>query len=249
MPTIKQVTAAEADYVTQLFALAFFDDPTWGWAFPDAQKRMEQHRLWWSLFMHSALPYGRVWMTDDGSAASLWIPPNRPELSDEDAARMEPMLREFVGAHADEVLVLLDRFDANHPRGVAHYYLSLLGTNPDHRGNGKGRAWGCWPQTWLRSTRKASRRTWSRATETTITDTSGLGSCRLASSRHPPAGRLWLACGAIPDDRTTSTGLPLGADRGGSARRSLTRREQLRFLGLKLSLGQCAAITKVGELR
>lgn len=138
MPTIKQVTAAEADYVTQLFALAFFDDPTWGWAFPDAQKRMEQHRLWWSLFMHSALPYGRVWMTDDGGAASLWIPPNRPELSDEDAARMEPMLREFVGAHADEVLVLLDRFDANHPRGVAHYYLSLLGTNPDHRGNGKG---------------------------------------------------------------------------------------------------------------
>lgn len=138
MPTIKQVTAAEADYVTQLFALAFFDDPTWGWAFPDPQKRIEQHRLWWSLFMHSALPYGRVWMTDDGGAASLWIPPNRPELSDEDTARMEPMLREFVGAHADDVLVLLDRFDANHPRGVAHYYLSLLGINPDHRGNGKG---------------------------------------------------------------------------------------------------------------
>jgi GNAT superfamily N-acetyltransferase len=138
MPTIRRVTAAEADFVTQLFTLAFFDDPTWGWAFPDPQKRMEQHRLWWGLYMHSALPHGFVWMTDDGGAASLWIPPNLPELSDEDEARMEPMLREIIGAHADDVLVLLDRFDANHPRGVPHYYLSLLGTNPDHRGNGKG---------------------------------------------------------------------------------------------------------------
>ena len=37
-----------------------------------------------------------------------------------------------------EPLTLLDRFDSNHPRQPPHYFLSLLGTHPDHRGRGKG---------------------------------------------------------------------------------------------------------------
>ena len=41
-------------------------------------------------------------------------------------------------AQRDEVLVLLERFEANHPSDPRHYYLSLLGTHPDHRGRGKG---------------------------------------------------------------------------------------------------------------
>jgi GNAT superfamily N-acetyltransferase len=132
------VTEAESERVIELFVLAFYRDPTWSWAFPDADKRMDQHRILWGLFMHSALPYGCVWMTDDGGAASLWIPPGEPELSDEDNARVEPLVRELVGPHADAVLMLLERFDANHPRDETHYYLSLLGTHPDHRGQGKG---------------------------------------------------------------------------------------------------------------
>jgi GNAT superfamily N-acetyltransferase len=132
------VTEAESDRVIELFVLAFYGDPTWSWAFPDADKRMDQHRILWGLFMHSALPYGCVWMTDDGGAASLWIPPGEPELSDEDNARVEPLVRELVGPHADAVLMLLERFEANHPRDETHYYLSLLGTHPDHRGQGKG---------------------------------------------------------------------------------------------------------------
>jgi GNAT superfamily N-acetyltransferase len=132
------VTGTQADRVTELFSLAFYEDPTWSWAFPSPDKRMAQHRIWWSLFIHSALPYGWVWMTEDGGAAASWIPPGEPELSDEDEARIEPLLRELVGSHADDVLALLERFDANHPRDPPHYFLSLLGTHPDHRGRGQG---------------------------------------------------------------------------------------------------------------
>jgi GNAT superfamily N-acetyltransferase len=137
-PGVRQVTEAEAEQVTELFTLAFYDDPTWGWAFPIPDKRMDHHRAWWGLYMHSALPYGWVWMTDDGGAVALWIPRGKPELSDEDEARVEPMLRELIGSDTDDVLTLLDRFEANHPRHAPHYYLSLLGTHPDHRGRGKG---------------------------------------------------------------------------------------------------------------
>jgi GNAT superfamily N-acetyltransferase len=137
-PRVKLVTEAEAEPVSELFALAFFDDPIWSWAFPDPARRMEHQRAWWSLYLHSAIPYASVWMTDDGGAAALWIPPGEPELSDEDEASVEPLLRELVGAHADAVLTLLDRFASNHPRQRPHAYLSLLGTHPDHRGQGKG---------------------------------------------------------------------------------------------------------------
>lgn len=134
----RRVTAAEAGDVVELFTLAFHEDPTWSWAFPNPEARLDQHRAWWSLFMHTAVPYGWVWMTEDGGAASLWIPPGRPELSEEDEAQVEPLLRRLVGAHADDVLTLLDRFDSNHPSAEPHFYLSLLGTHPDHRGQGKG---------------------------------------------------------------------------------------------------------------
>lgn len=137
-PGLVCVTESQAAQVTELFTLAFFDDPTWGWAFPDPARRLDHHRAWWGLYMHSAVPYGSVWMTDDGGAAAVWIPPNQPELTDEDEAKVEPLLRELVGAHADDVLTLLERFESTHPRHTPHYYLSLLGTHPDHRGQGKG---------------------------------------------------------------------------------------------------------------
>jgi hypothetical protein len=40
-------------------------------------------------------------MTEDGGAAALWIPPGEPELTHEDEARVEPLLRELIGSHAD----------------------------------------------------------------------------------------------------------------------------------------------------
>lgn len=135
---VERVTEAEAGRVIELFTLAFYGDPTWSWAFPAPDRRMEHHRALWGLFMHSAVPYGSVWMTADGGAAALWIPPGEPELTPEDDARVEPLLRELIGSRAEDVLELLYRFDAHHPRHEPHYYLSLLGTHPDHRGQGKG---------------------------------------------------------------------------------------------------------------
>jgi GNAT superfamily N-acetyltransferase len=134
----RTATAAEVADIVELFALAFHEDPTWSWAFPDPETRLDDHRAWWGLYMHTAVPYGWVWMTEDGGAASSWIPPGKPEVSEEDAGQVEPLLRRLVGAHADDVLTLLDRFDSNHPSAEPHFYLSLLGTHPDHRGQGKG---------------------------------------------------------------------------------------------------------------
>jgi hypothetical protein len=200
----RRVTAAEAGDVVELFTLAFHEDPTWSWAFPNPEARLEHHRGWWSLFMHTAVPYGWVWMTEDGGAASSWIPPGRPELSEEDEAQVEPLLRRLVGAHADDVLTLLDRFDSNHPSAEPHFFLSLLGTHPDHRGQGKGMASS--PRISRESTGWACRPTSTRATAPMITATNGSASSRLESSRFQAVNPRSPACGATHAEAQTGSG-------------------------------------------
>jgi GNAT superfamily N-acetyltransferase len=119
-------------------AEAFYDDPVWAWAFPDPERRLEQHRVLWRFAAASALDYGWVWLTDECASATLWIPPGRPELRPEDEARLEPLLNKLLGDGATRVLDTFERFDAAHPKGEPPYYLSLLGTHPEHRGRGEG---------------------------------------------------------------------------------------------------------------
>ena len=127
----RQATAAALEGVVDTLVSAFYDDPTWSWAFPDPERRREQHRWMWTLCTQSSLRQGGVWMTPGCEAVTVWIPPGGEELSAEEEHEMiegvEPPIRE-----------LLDRFEHNHPRERQHWYLSLFGTHEDHRGKGIG---------------------------------------------------------------------------------------------------------------
>ena len=107
---------------------------------------------------------------------------------------VEPLLRELIGAHADDVPTLIDSFDSSHPRHTPHYYLRIFGTHCDHRGHGKGL--GLPRRTSPRSTRRACRPTSSQATVQTSTATTASASCKWMRSQRRPAGRPWPACGA-----------------------------------------------------
>jgi GNAT superfamily N-acetyltransferase len=92
----------------------------------------------WRLFISSALRYPWVRMLDGAAAVALWIPPGGTELTAREENELEPLLRRLVGERAPAVLELLESFEAAHPRDRPHYYLSLLGVHPDHRGKGIG---------------------------------------------------------------------------------------------------------------
>jgi GNAT superfamily N-acetyltransferase len=132
----RRATERDLDLVTETLTAAFSADPLWSWAFPER----EGLATWWRFLVASALRYPWVWIADEGAAASVWIPPGGVELTDRDEERVEPLLRDLIGARAGEVLELLERFERTHPREVPHYYLSLLGTHPEHRGRGLGMA-------------------------------------------------------------------------------------------------------------
>jgi len=124
--------------ITDTVSTAFFDDPVWSWAFPDPALRAGQYALWWPLWIEAGLRNRSVWVTPQCEAATVWTPPGAAELSAEDEARLEPLLRELVGAHAADILDGIERFDAAHPHDEPHWYLSIIGTHTAHRGAGLG---------------------------------------------------------------------------------------------------------------
>jgi GNAT superfamily N-acetyltransferase len=131
-------TRAEIPAAVETLARAFYADPVWSWAFPDPKRRLEQHRAVWGLVAEAALSYESAWLTGDCAAVALWIPPGKPELLPVDEERLAGILTELLGDGAARVLETFERFEAAHPDGDPHYYLSLLGTNPDRRGQGLG---------------------------------------------------------------------------------------------------------------
>lgn len=120
--------------VTEILWLAFAADPLWRWAFPD---HADQRPLW-QLYVSSALKHGWVWTIGDFAAATVWIPPGQSELTPAEEATVPAMMREAAGERAGEVLGLFDAFEQSHPHEPPHYYLTLIGTHPEQRGQGLG---------------------------------------------------------------------------------------------------------------
>jgi len=129
-------THADVDGVTATLTAAFATDPLWTWAFPEARDQA----VWWRYCIASAFRYPGVWISGEYAAVSVWIPPGGVELTEEEQRGLEPLIRGLIGARCDDVMELLERFETSHPQGEPHYYLSLLGTHPDRRGEGLGMA-------------------------------------------------------------------------------------------------------------
>jgi ribosomal protein S18 acetylase RimI-like enzyme len=131
---IRIATASDLEGLTKTMTAAFEHDPLWSWAFPDPADLA----VLWRFYIGSALRYPNVWIVGDYAAASSWIPPHGTELTEDEEERMESLVRELIGERAAVVMQLVNRFEAAHPREQPHYYLSLLGTHPDYRGQGLG---------------------------------------------------------------------------------------------------------------
>jgi GNAT superfamily N-acetyltransferase len=143
-PTPVQARVAgqdDLDAVAETLARAFYEDPVWSWAFRIPERGPEPLRAAWTFLASSALGYDWVWCTEGYAAASLWIPPGKPEIKPEEEDRFEAMLERLLGDGAARLFATWECFDRAHEIELLrqpYYYLSLLATHPDHAGNGFG---------------------------------------------------------------------------------------------------------------
>ena len=131
-------TPADAPLVTRILVDAFHDDPMWGpWAFPDPRTRQQHRETVFRMLVDGALRYPCVWLSSDNAATAVWIPPGGSELSPAQEQVIDSVLHESLGARATAVLHAFEMFARARPTHP-HYYLTLLGTVPMHRGRYAG---------------------------------------------------------------------------------------------------------------
>ena len=130
--------ADDIDDLTSTLAGAFYSDPVWSWAFDDPATRSTGQAALWRLSLEGSIDHGWVWTTPGHAAVALWIPPGQPELPPPFDAQLGPLLDRVLGERARLVDEIFERFDRGRPTDEPHFYLSLLGTHPEHRGRGLG---------------------------------------------------------------------------------------------------------------
>ena len=135
---VRRSTAADLPTLTDTIADAFHDDPTMRWIVPDAGRRLAIGPAVFRPFVEGIQRLGDTWMTEDGAAAALWIPPGHTVPAPEDAEAFEAQVAEALRPEELERLgALVAVMDANLPR-EPHAHLNLFGTVPARQGQGLG---------------------------------------------------------------------------------------------------------------
>jgi len=138
-PAIRSARAEDADAVTGVLARAFQDDPVISWLFPDEEARRTKSGRFFRLRFKQFLPQGEVYTTADHAGAAIWAVPGQWHLPALATLQMIAVLAPAVGPRGPRAIQGLMRVDGAHP-SEPHYYLAVLGTEPDLQGRGIGSA-------------------------------------------------------------------------------------------------------------
>jgi ribosomal protein S18 acetylase RimI-like enzyme len=135
-PVIREIKAAEVEEAWSTLTLAFAADPCTRYIWPRLGGFLAGYPRLLRAVGGPALERGRVFATDDFSAAALWLPPGVGPDSD----AIDVLIGETVSAErqlvADQVGEGMDR---HHPE-APHWYLSMIGVDPARQGRGLGSA-------------------------------------------------------------------------------------------------------------
>jgi ribosomal protein S18 acetylase RimI-like enzyme len=138
-PPIRRATESDVPAITRALARAFHDDPVMKWFFQKVESRPRYARRFFAGRAKLLLPQREVYTVDGGAAAAMWARPGEwrdPPLA---AIRELAALTGGVGWHAPRAMRGLIAVESRHPK-PPHWYLAVLGTDPDRQGEGIGSA-------------------------------------------------------------------------------------------------------------
>jgi ribosomal protein S18 acetylase RimI-like enzyme len=139
----RRATQDDAGTLSRLFAASFLNDPVFDWiARPGPKRPMGLERFFYWLLQVRALPFGEVWMADDGAAAAAWLPPGTPASPGGvlDQIKLLPLFLRLCGfARLGRGSAMADAMERHHPH-EDHYYLAFVAVAPRYQGTGLGSA-------------------------------------------------------------------------------------------------------------
>lgn len=135
---VRPARAPDFGPLAGVLARAFYDDPVTAWFYPDAARRLRHGRRFFEIRLRQLAGDGLIFTTEDHSGAALWAPPGHWREDFRQSLRMLPMLPVLL-PHIVRSTRAVREIERRHPV-AAHYYLSVLGTDPDKQGGGIGSA-------------------------------------------------------------------------------------------------------------
>jgi ribosomal protein S18 acetylase RimI-like enzyme len=138
---VRRATDADVPALARVLARAFMDDPVARWSCPPERLRPGVLEGFHGTRLRQLLVHREVWITEDRSCAALWAPPGLWRTTwREDLALARAATRPRLAARLPLVVTGLLGVERSHPREPPHWYLAVLGTDPDAQGRGLGSA-------------------------------------------------------------------------------------------------------------
>lgn len=138
MTRVRPATADDLGEIGRALTRAFHDDPLGIWLMPDDEVRWKRSPASFRVQARNAMEKGGVWTTDDLIGAALWSAPGRWKDTARQVVRQLPSLV-ALGRNVPRALRVFRRLEQRHP-SEAHWYLDVVGIDPDHQGRGAGTA-------------------------------------------------------------------------------------------------------------
>lgn len=139
-PPVTVRSARREDFrpLAAMLARSFFDDPVMAWFYPNARRRLVHARRFFRIRLRQLAPQQLIFATPDCSGAALWTLPGRWREDLRQSLMLVPMLPVLLPRLSRSTRGVRE-IERRHPV-VPHYYLSVLGTEPQQQGGGIGSA-------------------------------------------------------------------------------------------------------------
>ena len=131
-PPVRKAQASDVDALATTLARAFDDDPLTTWLFPNDATRPRKLPSFFRALLRASLPLGEVYATDDQRCAAIWNPPGTFPMGWRTDARLGLNTARLVGPRIVTRSRGLLYIEGHHPK-ERHWYLQMLGTDPDHQ--------------------------------------------------------------------------------------------------------------------
>ena len=138
-PTVRRARRDDLAGIARALARAFGDDPVMEWFFPDPARRDRMVERLFRLRVAALVAQEETYTTDDHLGAAVWAQPGRWEMTPLAGLALTLRILPLTRTRTPLLARGWTMIDAAHPK-EPHYYLAILGTEPDAQGRGVGSA-------------------------------------------------------------------------------------------------------------